>query len=112
MADINIENLNKDRITIVDEIKRKQENCVSLSNAAELVEQLRSNSNNVWMLQAADAIEQLVTKCDRLTTENRQLKKDLGSTTSACDYCSGRSCKNNVLDSGGCKFEWRGVPKN
>ena len=50
--------------------------CFSLPNAAELVAQLRSNPNNVWMAEAADAIEQLVSKCNQLAEENAKLKAE------------------------------------
>lgn len=115
--------------------------CVSLSNAAELVEQLRSNPNNVWMVQAADTIEQLMranakltamyiekdeTAC-RLFEENVKLKAEQNAAVEDlkyygycknCSQCTTKYgfylCKihGTVYWNDTCDdWEWRGVQK-
>ena len=52
-------------------------------------------------------VVELEAERDKAITERDAAIRDLSNTTSACDYCIGR-CSNEVLDSGGCSFEWRG----
>lgn len=60
---------------------------------------------------AANMLQQLSDRVNSLETENAALLRDLGSTPSACDFCTGEDCKRNVMDSGGCHFIWRGPKK-
>lgn len=46
---------------------------------------------------------------EKIMKERDAAVTDLSRTTSACDFCTGRFCEINPLDSGGCKFEWRGL---
>lgn len=67
-----------------------------------------------YSARAVDAkieIDRLVKENEKLKVERDAAVSDLGRTTSACDFCTGRFCETNPLDSGGCKFEWYGIQK-
>lgn len=54
----------------------------------------------------------MVKVVEQLERERNAAVADLSSTTSACDFCSGRFCEKTPIDSGGCRFEWRGVQEH
>ena len=76
--------------------------CVSLPNAAELVEQLRSNPNNVWMTEAAGSIEQLLADNAKLKAERDAAINDIPRFCDKCKHLNQTYCA-------GCEWEWRGV---
>ena len=99
--------------------------CVSLPNAAELVEELRNfamfyaeatktDEKKDMDFRAADAIDQLVSKCNQLTTENRQLKAERDAAVAEipkhCGTCRRFFKHEPCLDNAdSCGWEWRGV---
>lgn len=105
--------------------------CFSMPNAAELVEILRQcaddkNCNckeckfvitennlcmNIMINCAADAIEQLVTKCDQLEAERDAAVADMQRMvdTDLCEIC-GVDCNHVAFPDDYCTcWKWRGV---
>lgn len=58
--------------------------------------QLRKENKKLRIERDA-AVEDLKTVCQHYNISN------------ICDMCSGKYCRINALDSGGCEWEWRGV---
>ncbi len=111
--------------------------CFSLQNAAELVEILRQcaddkNCNckeckfvitennlcmNIMINCAADAIEQLVTKCSQLEAENAKLKAERDALIKEIGYVDCDNCKYDNTANEKCsvcdwyysEWEWKGA---
>lgn len=109
--------------------------CFSLPNAAELVVELKcfhtllddyaeanvpyTRSELDCIVQAEDAIEQLVTKCSQLEEENAKLKKERDELIKEVVYIDCYNCKYYKTENEKCsvcdlyysEWEWRGVQK-
>lgn len=90
---------------------------LSMSKAANAIEQLtkeRDEFHDVSLFQAEE-IGHMLGSINKLRIERDAAVEDLKTVcqhyniSNICDMCSGKHCRINVLDSGGCKWEWRGV---
>lgn len=87
-----------------------------MNDYKELIDNLRSNQNNTFQLEAADAIEQLSTKCRQLEKERDAIYADMKTmcttVSSVCDFCKNNG--ENICEKCNCTdwfdhWEWRGV---